>query len=114
MMGQVLVEWELCDDLDQLLSRVLVVVELRLEDTEQRYYFFLRAQTVATSAHRRVEEGGRMMVEMTRRKSESRRFVAYCGSCRFVPLLALPPSCPSLQSRDALCAGSSTPLSTPR
>lgn len=58
MMGQVLVEWELCDDLDQLLSRVLVVVELRLEDTEQRYYFLLRAQTVATSAHRRVEEGG--------------------------------------------------------
>jgi hypothetical protein len=32
--GQVLVEWELCVDLDQLLSRVLVFIQLRPEHVE--------------------------------------------------------------------------------
>jgi hypothetical protein len=40
-----------CVDLDQFLSRVLVVVELRPEVVEHRYYLFLRAQTVASSVH---------------------------------------------------------------
>lgn len=56
-MGQVLVEWEYCVDLDQSLSRVLVIIELRSEDIEQRLYFFLRAQTVASRAHCCTKEG---------------------------------------------------------
>ena len=42
-MGQVLVERELCVDLDQFLSRVMVVIKVRAKDAEQRFYFLFRA-----------------------------------------------------------------------
>lgn len=50
-MGQVLVERELCVDLDQFLSRIMVVIELRAEDSEQRFYFLFRAQAGVGRAH---------------------------------------------------------------
>ena len=52
-MGQVLVERELCVDLDQFLSRVMVVIELRAEDPEQRFYFLFRVQAAVGRAHGR-------------------------------------------------------------
>jgi len=57
-MGQVLVERELCVNLDQFLSRVMVVIELRAEDSEQRFYFLFRAQAAVGRAHCRANGSG--------------------------------------------------------
>ena len=42
---------ELWLDLDQFLSRVLVVIQLRPKCVEQRQYFLFRAQAVSSRAH---------------------------------------------------------------
>ena len=101
-------------DLDQPLSRVLVVVELRPEDIEQRCYFLFRAQTVADRAHCCTtgwEDGDGDDENVNGRKAAR---LSTAARLVLLQLLALPPSCPSLQSQDVLCAGSSTPRSTPR
>lgn len=116
-MGQALVEWELCVDLDQFLSRVLVAVQLRSEHVEQRRYLLSRTQAAASRAHDRTMKG----VGKERRERETAAAVRPIGSwsrevCCGSPSLHLhaSPSCPTPRSQDVLCAGSSTLPSTPR
>jgi len=87
MLGQVLVERELCVDLDQPLSRVLVVVKLGAETLEQILYFLFRTQTVASRAHGRATGGGWMMMGMIRGGKDKRAGGrAAPGLFHFLPL----------------------------